>query len=123
MSTLKIRKAPKKWEEDGVNGGKSSLDIILDWITTGTNYSRWKGDSEGATKETLCGEVVSLMNDAKIYHRKNADIRAKLSEFQTSYNKARDWSENTGEGIRGSKDEDAAEKNIKGIDFKYLIYT
>jgi hypothetical protein len=98
--TNKSRKTPKKWEDDGVNGGSSSIDIILDWITTDGNYAKWKGDAGGKSKQTLCGEIICCMKAVGIYHRNNADIRAKISEIQSSYNKARDWSLNTGEGIR-----------------------
>jgi hypothetical protein len=113
-ATSKARKVPKKWEDDGVDGGLSSIDIILDWITSGTNYARWKGDAEGVTKQVLCGEIIGLLIAAGIHHRKNPDIRAKIYELQTSYNKARDWSENTGEGIRTAGGEDA-EATIQGM--------
>ena len=46
------------------------MDIILDWVTSGTNYAKWKGDSGGVTKETLCGEVASLLKAAGIHHHK-----------------------------------------------------
>jgi hypothetical protein len=55
-TSSKARKVPKKWEDDSIDGG-SSMEIILDWITSETNYAKWKGDAGGVTKETLCGEV------------------------------------------------------------------
>ena len=113
-SSAKSRKAPKKWEEDGVEGGPSSMDILLEWITSGTNYARWKGDANGVSKQTLCADIVSRMKEAGIFHRNAADVRAKLIALQTSYNKARDWSENTGEGIRAEGGE-GAEATINGI--------
>jgi hypothetical protein len=83
------------------------MDVLLDWITIGTNYARWKGDSEGETKESLCGEIVGRMKAVGIHHRDNSHIRGKISELQVTYNKARDWSENTGEGIRSTGGEEA----------------
>jgi hypothetical protein len=111
-SSSKQRKVYKKWEEDGVEGGPSSNDILLDWITT--NYARWKGDAGGTSKQTLCGEVVCQMKEAGIYHRNATDIRSRISAFQTSYNKARDWLENTGEGIQAEGGKNA-EATIKGM--------
>ena len=89
------------------------MDIILDWITSGTNYARWKGDAEGVTKQTLCAEIIIRMKAAGIHHRNHADVRAKIMSFQTTYNKARDWLENTGEGIQDQGGEDA-DKTIQG---------
>ena len=54
------------------------------------------------------------MKAAGIQHRNNNDIRAKMCELQTTYNKARDWLEHTGEGIRKS-DKENAEATIQGM--------
>ena len=66
--SIAVCKSPRRWEDDGVDGGPSSLTILLDWITWWNNYSRWKGDAEGLTKQTLCAEIIDLMKEAKIYH-------------------------------------------------------
>lgn len=89
------------------------MDIILEWITSGTNYARWKGDADGVTKQTLCSEIIIRMKAAGIQHRNPADVRAKIMGFQTAYNKARDWLENTGEGIR-DQGGDNVDKTIQG---------
>ena len=58
VKTLKKKTPEKKkrvlWASDGVNGGSSSLQILLDWITTEGNYGKWKGGDEHSvlTKET-----------------------------------------------------------------------
>ncbi|KAI0997127.1 hypothetical protein K3495_g11061 [Podosphaera aphanis] len=106
----KARKPPKRWDQDGVNGGPNSIDLLIDWITTSPNYARWKGNGSGETKEALCSEVVRCLQKNGIFHRKNQDIRSKICEFQTSYNDARDWSENIGKEIRQSGLEDAEKK-------------
>jgi hypothetical protein len=71
---------------------------------------RWRGNSGGWTKEALCGEIVGIMAGAGITHRQNNDVRAKISEIITDYNKARDWLGNTGSGIEG----DGTEQSIRG---------
>lgn len=110
--STRLRKAPKKWEDDGADGGPASIQVILDWITTSGNFAKWKGEMGGISKQTLCGEIVNQMKEVGIYHRNVADVRTKIQDIINSYNKARDWSERTGEGIRAEGGEDA-EKTIK----------
>ncbi|KAI9980490.1 hypothetical protein PInf_030122 [Phytophthora infestans] len=45
MATAKNsgKKPNMYWDKDGVDGGKSSLDVLLDWMTIDTNYNRWHG--------------------------------------------------------------------------------
>ncbi|PLW45003.1 hypothetical protein PCASD_06959 [Puccinia coronata f. sp. avenae] len=98
------QKAPKKqpisWEQDGVDGGDSSITIILDWLGTGKNYLQWRGDVEGGiTKTRLCSEILQIMQEHGITHRDSKGIRQKLGDLQASYNAACDWKKNTGQGI------------------------
>lgn len=98
--SLKNKKPYKPWSKDGINGGPSSLDIIVDWLTTGSNYARWRGDGEGITKKTLAGEIIAKMRANGIDHRVAKDVINKIASLQIAYNGARDWKENTGEGLR-----------------------
>lgn len=118
--SLKGRKAPKKWEEDGVDGGPSSIDVILNWLTTNGNFARWKGEKGGVSKQKLCSEIVGRLNEVGISHRNPNDVRTKLQDILNSYNKAQDWSAKTGEGIR-AEDEEGAEATIKGKHYVYPI--
>ncbi|KAH9446003.1 hypothetical protein KEM48_004600 [Puccinia striiformis f. sp. tritici PST-130] len=104
------RKKPISWENDGVDKdgvvGFSSMQILLDWLTTEGNFERWRGDIQGGlTKEVLAGEIITIYAENGIHHRNNKDVRSKIQELQDSYSKACDWLRNTGEGIR---DEDIA---------------
>ncbi|KAA1105797.1 hypothetical protein PGT21_019927 [Puccinia graminis f. sp. tritici] len=96
----KTKKKAIPWDRDGVNGGDSSIDIVLDWLSTGNNYERWRGDNEkGMTKTRLCSEIVHIMNQKGIRHRDTKGVRQKIGDLQSSYNTARDFVKNTGEGI------------------------
>ncbi|KAI7942128.1 hypothetical protein MJO28_012155 [Puccinia striiformis f. sp. tritici] len=104
------RKKPISWENDGVDKdgvvGFSSMQILLDWLTTEGNFERWRGDIQGGlTKEALAAEIITIYAENGIHHRNNKDVRSKIQELQDSYSKACDWLRNTGEGIR---DEDIA---------------
>ena len=87
--------------KDGVEGGPSSLDVIVDWLTSGSNYARWRGDCEdGCTKKALAVEVVAKMKQNAIDHHDPKDVMNKISHLQSTYNSTQDWKENTGEGLR-----------------------
>ncbi|KNZ64093.1 hypothetical protein VP01_1067g2 [Puccinia sorghi] len=67
------------WDHDGVEGGESSITIILNWLSTGTNYQGWRGDTEhGKTKKLLCGEVLKVLKENGIYH---GDVKGKSPIF------------------------------------------
>ncbi|KAI7959867.1 hypothetical protein MJO29_004935 [Puccinia striiformis f. sp. tritici] len=98
------RKKPISWEKDGVDKdgvvGFSSMQILLDWLTTEGNFERWRGDIQGGlTKEALAAEIITIYAENGIHHRNNKDVRSKIQELQDSYSKACDWLRNTGEGI------------------------
>ncbi|KAI9625992.1 hypothetical protein H4Q26_015980 [Puccinia striiformis f. sp. tritici PST-130] len=70
----KKKKKSILWDQDGVNGGSSSIELVIQWLITGNNYKRWRGDTEEG-------------------------IRQKIADLQRSYNNACDFTKNTGEGI------------------------
>jgi len=113
-NSQKGRKPYKPWKKDAATPeGKSSLDIVLEWLTSGTNYARWRGDSSGITKDALASEIVARMVAEKITYRSNKDIQTKINDIQSAYNRARDWLANTGQGIKDAGEE-GAEKTIHG---------
>jgi hypothetical protein len=88
----KTRRQPISWASDGVNGGKSSIEILLEWMQEEHNLSRWWGsDNEVAptTKEALCFEIMARFAESGIVGRNKADIRSKIHELQNIYAKAK----------------------------------
>ncbi|WAQ92570.1 hypothetical protein PtA15_17A51 [Puccinia triticina] len=80
----KAKKSTKKkavpWDRDGDNGGDSSMDIVLDWLSSGSNYQQWRGDlEEGKTKKSLCSEILEIMVASGITHR---DVKGKYPSPQ-----------------------------------------
>ncbi|KAG1701522.1 hypothetical protein DVH05_010823 [Phytophthora capsici] len=100
------RRRPVSWQKDGVDGGPSSVDVILKWITAEGNLQRWRGDTVGGkTKKALASEIAELIKEAGITGRTYKGVLQKINEIQDSYNKAADLKRQSGEGIL---DEDAA---------------
>jgi hypothetical protein len=69
------------WDRDGVNGGSSSVEIVLEWLTTGSNHQQWRGDlEEGKNKKSLCSEILELMKENGLHHRdaKGKSLRPKI---------------------------------------------
>lgn len=75
-----------RWGSDHVNG-KSSLDLLIVWLTTADNYARWKAarPKSPMSKESLCSEIGAMMKKHGIYHRKNIDIRKKVWSVEESF--------------------------------------
>ncbi|ETL35886.1 hypothetical protein L916_12043 [Phytophthora nicotianae] len=93
MATSSSPAAKKRvlWDRDGVNGGPSSMKILLDWLTTEGNYTKWKGGIE------------RRLIDAGIRHRKPADVRDKIQNLESKYRTAVAWLANTGQGVTDEK--------------------
>jgi hypothetical protein len=89
------------WHSDAVGDGKSSIAIVIEWLSNETNYVRWKGGDKhsGATKSSLATEMKSIMIANGILHRKSKDILTKITTIEASYKDANDWEANTGQGV------------------------
>ncbi|KAG9406046.1 hypothetical protein AC1031_003967 [Aphanomyces cochlioides] len=89
------------WTSDGNGSGKSSMDVLLEWLTTPGNYTRWKGGdkSSGETKTALAKQIKLIMATSGIVHRETKDITQKINNMESAYRKAIDWRDQTGQGI------------------------
>ncbi|KAA1122296.1 hypothetical protein PGTUg99_036344 [Puccinia graminis f. sp. tritici] len=46
------------WERDGVNGGLTSIQLLLLWMTGQGNYARWWGSTfDRREREDVCTEI------------------------------------------------------------------
>uniref|UniRef100_K3WL00 Uncharacterized protein n=1 Tax=Globisporangium ultimum (strain ATCC 200006 / CBS 805.95 / DAOM BR144) TaxID=431595 RepID=K3WL00_GLOUD len=82
------------WDSDAATrDGKTSIGILLEWLTTPGNYERWKdGKSQfGETREALCSQIKAEMKKHGILHRENANIRTQISELERAYDAAVAW--------------------------------
>ncbi|KAI7869432.1 hypothetical protein BDF14DRAFT_1780953 [Spinellus fusiger] len=115
-TSAKGKKPYKSWLKDGVNGGPSSMDILVHWLSVKANYAKWRGDdSERTPKKLLLEGIIDKMREAGIYHRLAKDVASKISTLQSNYRSAREWSETEGEKLRsaGAKEESLHEEILK----------
>ncbi|KAG7399880.1 hypothetical protein PHYBOEH_007741 [Phytophthora boehmeriae] len=94
-SFFRSRQAPKKvsvasWTSDHVEqSGKSSLGVLLDWMATPSNYTRWRSSGRSVeSRRIVADEIVQLLHSAGLVHRTAAQVVAKVAELERSYQEA-----------------------------------
>ncbi|DAZ98296.1 TPA: hypothetical protein N0F65_008882 [Lagenidium giganteum] len=76
------------------------MSILLEWLTEGDNYNRWRGEKGGSTKASLAQEITARMHATGIKHvRKPKDIIPKISLLEKAFKKTDLWKSGTGAGI------------------------
>ncbi|KAG7393339.1 hypothetical protein PHYPSEUDO_009543 [Phytophthora pseudosyringae] len=83
----------ENWEADGVGGGPSSLDLLLQWLAVPGNGTRWiksAKDVDGTRAEVLT-EVYSLFLCHGITHRTRDSINRNLWKFVRQVKEADEW--------------------------------
>ncbi|GLD98579.1 hypothetical protein PINS_up007296 [Pythium insidiosum] len=102
MPTDNTIKKPVMWHNDGHSPSVSSLSCLIDWLTTGDNYSRFRGGpgQTGETKTGIAHEIARFIEDSGISTVRTAkDILTKIAAIESSFKKAADWLSNTGQGV------------------------
>jgi hypothetical protein len=72
LGAAKNTKKTILWDQDGVDGGESSIEIVLEWLSTGNDYNLWRRDKQkGTTKTRLCSEIIHILKSKGIHHCDN----------------------------------------------------
>ncbi|KUF89162.1 serine/threonine-protein kinase drkC [Phytophthora nicotianae] len=103
VSTSKKRVA---WHNDGPTPSISSVSCLIDWMTTSSKHSRYRGGDaqSGETKSTIAGEVVRFISSCGVTtYRTAKDIQSKISSLEQSFKTAADWLGATGQGVQDEK--------------------
>ncbi|KAI7885820.1 hypothetical protein K492DRAFT_170417 [Lichtheimia hyalospora FSU 10163] len=95
----RVKKPYKSWVKDGVNGGPSSMDILVGWLADRSNYQRWRSgnavietdNQQRIPKKLLLEEILNKMHQAGIHHRLPKDVASKISTLQSNYRAACEW--------------------------------
>ncbi|KAG1450394.1 hypothetical protein G6F56_008363 [Rhizopus delemar] len=112
----KGKKPYKSWLKDGVNGGPSSMDVLVKWLSKKTNYAKWKGnDTERIPKKSLLESIIDEMRKVGIYHRLAKDVASKISTLQANYRMTLEWKEIDGKRLMetGASEEAVHEELLK----------
>ncbi|KAG7393338.1 hypothetical protein PHYPSEUDO_009542 [Phytophthora pseudosyringae] len=79
-----------RWNSDGIDGGPSSIDVLLQWLSTAGNTARWLEPAlamDGRRTE-LYNEVCDLLEDNGITHRNPHSVQKKLSRMLDQFGAA-----------------------------------
>jgi len=90
------------WHDDGPNNQVNSMEIIIDWITTGENYNRWRGGDKhcGATKSSIATEIAETIKATGIRaERSSKDVHNRINCLEQQFRVASDWLNQTGSGV------------------------
>lgn len=91
-----------RWQDDGPTRHVSSLTVLVDWLTAGDNYNRYRGgDSQcGDTKQVLAQQVVQAIAAPGITTaRAPKDVLNRITILEGQYKLAADWLAGTGQGM------------------------
>ncbi|KAE8891692.1 hypothetical protein PF002_g5657 [Phytophthora fragariae] len=94
------------WHNDGPNDNISSLSVLMNWLTSGNNYGRYRGGEgqTGETKQTLASEVVdAIAANGIATARTSKDVMTKILGLESSFRVASDWLANTGQGVENEE--------------------
>jgi hypothetical protein len=87
------------WTRDGPGGPHDSVNsqsLLIDWMTTGSNFSRFRGNNEGKTKLAICEEIAAVLKEKKvIVDRPAKQILDKIHAIEKSFKAAHDWINHT----------------------------
>jgi hypothetical protein len=94
-------KVSRFWNNDGTTPFVNSMSVLMDWITTEGNYSRWRGGDKqsGATKKTLPSLIAEKIQEEAGTERTGKDVQNKIVSIESQYRCAADWLANTGQGV------------------------
>ena len=92
------------FHQDGPRGREdpvNSLSIILDWMSTGNNYSLYCGDeaNQGTSKLQYAKDIIDIMEEKGCWQvRKPHDVVQKMRNLRKLYQRANEWKNRTGQG-------------------------
>jgi hypothetical protein len=95
------------WHNDGKDGpddSHTSERILIDWMTTPGNYSRYRGKNNGGkTKLQIAQEVLDLFLLHGVRAKRNAkQVISKITQLEDKFKTVHDWTQATGAGMEGT---------------------
>ena len=93
------------WDKDGKKGAadpKTSMSVLLDWLTEDENYKKYRGkNNKGVRKSDVCQQIADKINATGVVQiRTGPDVRKKISDIERKMRSALDWKySRTGAGL------------------------
>jgi hypothetical protein len=94
------------WTNDSKNGPEdhagSSEGLLIEWMTTGNNYSRYRGNrKDGKSKNRLHDQIADLLNEKGVLvKRTSKSVANKIGYIERNFRIAHDWAGATGVGVQ-----------------------
>jgi len=92
----------------------NSMAVMIDWLTTGRNYSQWRGGDKqnGTTKLGIANEISQIVNDKGVTtERTGRDIHLKINCLEQQFRAAKDLLNQTGVDVTCKESIGAAVKH------------
>jgi len=80
------------WQTDCQMPEVNYMSVIIDWLTTDGNYSRWHGGDKqnGTTKMGIANEISQIIKDKGITkERMGRDIHVKINRLEQQFRAAK----------------------------------
>jgi len=97
------------WDKDHADPSKTSMAILLDWLTEQGNWTKYRGGpgNNGKTKGHYAQQIIKRFEEAGVQSTRHINqVTKKICELEQSYRKAVDFLANTGSGLESPGDID-----------------
>jgi len=101
-ATANKGKGKVPWHTDGLTPELNSMSVIINWLMTDGNYSRWQGTDKqnGTTKVGIANELSQLIKDKGItVERPGRDIHVRINRLEQQFRAAKDWLNQASKGV------------------------
>ena len=113
------------WDKDGLDGehySVKSMVVLLEWWTSGNNYSKYRGkDNKGKKKKDVYFKLATSINHISRCERTANSVKCKIIGLESSWKMAHDWAGATGQGVKENEGVESFDAGVMQY-CKYYFY-